>query len=119
MAVKQVLTRDADTLVNFVGEVCAPGTQIYTDQWKGYNPLERNGFPHQTVNHSQQFVNKLPDGSKVHTQKIEATWRPMKLYLHQQHYNSRQYTDDYDKTYAAFHNAGFKLEKIFEFIKLF
>ena len=70
MAVEQVQKRDADTLLRFLQRVCAPGATIYTDCWKSYNCLQDNGFPHQTVNHSVQFVNTLPDGTKVHTQKI-------------------------------------------------
>ena len=119
MAVEQVQKRDADTLLRFLQGVCAPGATIYTDCWKSYNCLQDNGFPHQTVNHSVQFVNTLPDGTKVHTQKIESTWRPMKLFLHCMNFNHREYTDEYVKTYAAFHNAGKSLEHKFKFIQLF
>ena len=86
---------------------------------EGYNNLGNLGFHHETVNHSQQFVNHLPDGTKVHTQKIEATWRPLKLFLHEQNYHHRKYTDEYVKTYAAFHNVGNNLTGAFQFIQLF
>ncbi|KAI9088848.1 hypothetical protein DFS34DRAFT_639825 [Phlyctochytrium arcticum] len=47
---------------------------IYGDMWKGYvTPwLKELGYDHETVNHSQHFVD--PD-SGVHTQNIESNWR--------------------------------------------
>lgn len=54
------------------------GSTIYTDCWKGYNNLTKEGFEHMTVNHSLHFVD--PD-TGVDTNKIESQWRPLRRRL--------------------------------------
>lgn len=38
-------------------------------------------YPHRTVNHSREFV----ADNGVHTQRIEASWRPMRRYFTGRH----------------------------------
>ena len=54
-----VENRKSDTLSNAVFENVESGSSIYSDCWKAYNKLSQMGlnFNHQTVNHSQNFVN--------------------------------------------------------------
>ena len=52
-----------------------PGTIIWTDEWRGYNNLQRNGYGHETVNHSQEYVDP---NTGVHTNNIEARWNACK-----------------------------------------
>ena len=49
--------------------------------------LEAEGFDHLTVNHSQNCVDPQ---SGAHTQKIEASWRALKLRLSKEGVNLKQ-----------------------------
>ncbi|CAL1671812.1 unnamed protein product [Lasius platythorax] len=70
--------RDKDTLLNLIRKHVAPGTEIHTDCWKGYFNLNDNGYIHETVNHSKEFVNSE---TGAHTQNIELSWRWMRRQL--------------------------------------
>ena len=70
--------RDKQTLNTLIRKHVLPGTEIHTDEWKGYVDLEKLGYIHKTVNHSVNFVNPK-DGTN--TQKIESNWRPLKARL--------------------------------------
>ena len=69
--------RSEATLLPIIKEWIEPGTLIVSDCWKSYHNLEKNGYLHQTVNHSKEFVNA--DG--YNTNKIEGHWRHMKVSL--------------------------------------
>lgn len=73
---KIVDRRDSDTLMRVISENVLPGTTIITDMWRGYNSIDQNGFFHETVNHSLNFVN--PNNSNIHTQTIESHWAKIK-----------------------------------------
>ena len=66
--------RSTATLLPIIQTFVLPGT-IYSDEWASYNILNHTGFIHQTVNHSENFVDP---SSGVHTQKIEGSWRGVK-----------------------------------------
>ena len=67
--------RDRATLIPLIKRHVAPGTLIITDCWAAYNSLEQEGFMHETVNHSQHFVDPR---TVAHTQQIESLWRALK-----------------------------------------
>lgn len=72
--------RSAAELLPIIEKYIEPGTIIRTDLWKAYRKLEERGYHHKTVNHSNKlnpFVS--PDGT--HTNRIEASWRPVKDYF--------------------------------------
>jgi len=46
-----------------------------SDCWRAYDCLSSEGFVHQTVNHSQNFVDPT---SGAHTQNIERLWRDVR-----------------------------------------
>lgn len=54
-----VADRRAQTLHRIILGHVLPGTTIRTDEWNGYNGLNRLGFIHETVNHSRHFVNPV------------------------------------------------------------
>ena len=70
--------RSADTLIPIIKKHVLPGTTIISDCWKAYSKLEEEGFQHQTVNHSKEFINKE---TGAHTNTIESTWRAVKTSL--------------------------------------
>ena len=71
--------RSKETLLPIIGRICRPGTEIHSDEWGAYRPIqEKLGFQHKTVNHSACFVN--PDDG-LHTQNIESYWAKHKHML--------------------------------------
>ena len=70
--------RSADTLISIIKKHVLPGTNIISDCWKAYSRLEEEGYHHQTVNHSKEFVNK---DTRAHTNTVESTWRAVKTSL--------------------------------------
>lgn len=67
--------RDAATLLTIIKEWILPETTIISDCWRAYNCLENEGFIHLSVNHSQNFVNRV---TGAHTNNIERTWREVR-----------------------------------------
>ena len=69
--------RTEATLLPIIKKWIEPGTVIVSDCWKSYSKLSENGYQHETVNHSKEFVNS--DG--YNTNKQEGHWRHMKTSL--------------------------------------
>lgn len=74
-----VHNRTADTLIPLVQENVTDGSLIVSDEWAAYNRLEEEGYDHETVNHSNNYVN--PE-TGYHTQAIERVWKEGKAWLH-------------------------------------
>ena len=66
-----IADRTAATLIPLIKQYIKPGTRILSDRLQSYNQLEKEGFVHETVNHSIEFVSE----NDVHTQTIKFTWR--------------------------------------------
>jgi len=49
--------RSVATLLPVIQANVVPGTQVWSDEWAAYRNLNLNGYVHETVNHTQQFVN--------------------------------------------------------------
>ncbi|XP_005113250.1 uncharacterized protein LOC101852594 [Aplysia californica] len=77
-----VQDRTQDTLVSLIKKHVAPGTIIYSDCFKSYECLEREGFRHLTVNHTENFVDPH---TGAHTNTIESTWWAVKKSLRSSH----------------------------------
>lgn len=75
MFIMTVEKRDQKTLLEAIKKKIAPHTTIISDCWKAYACLNEHGFLHQTVNHSENFVDP---STGAHTQNIERSWRDMK-----------------------------------------
>ena len=59
-----------------IRENVAPGTNVYTDSWVGYNGLQ--GYPHTVINHSAGEYVK----GEAHTNGIESFWALFKRGYH-------------------------------------
>jgi transposase-like protein len=68
--------RDRPTLHGIIRREVRPGSTVHTDEWRAYRTLEQYGYIHETVNHSQYFVDPR---TGAHTQLIECLWGPLKL----------------------------------------
>ncbi len=51
------------------------GIMIPTDEWGAYRRLEQLGFIHQTMKHTDNFVDPIAD---VKTQLVEACWNRLR-----------------------------------------
>ena len=52
--------------------------RTWSDEWAAYRNLNANGYVHETVNHTQHFVNPV---TVVHTKSIESRWVACKAFL--------------------------------------
>jgi len=68
----RVPNRRSDTFLSVIQNWFRPGTTIMSDCWKVYDCLSVEGFVHQTVNHSHNFIDPR---SAVHTHHIKRVWR--------------------------------------------
>ena len=72
---------DGKTLRGHVHSFTADEAQSYTDEWRGYNRLER---PHSTVCHSQKEWARDDDGDgvrEVHVNTVEGVWTSVRNFL--------------------------------------
>lgn len=108
--------RTTQVLIPLIQQHVAPGSTIHTDEWRAYNELARCGYIHRTVNHSRKFV--AADG--IHTQRIEASWRPMRRYFGGRHIPEDSFTDhviEYQwRRWLRKHNKN-PFEKLLSYIK--
>ena len=51
------------TLLPVIQRNVAAGTRVRSDEWAAYRNLNANGYVHETVNHTQHFVNPVTGGS--------------------------------------------------------
>jgi transposase-like protein len=79
----EVDNRDEETIWQVIKEYVVDGSIIYTDCWRAYSFLNREGlFEHHTVNHSLHF--KDPD-TLVHTNTVEGTNSAIKARIPKQY----------------------------------
>jgi transposase-like protein len=64
----------AETLLALITKHIWPGTTIYSDCWASYSTVQAEGYQHQTVNHSVEFM--AEDGTCTNT--IEGCWKHSK-----------------------------------------
>lgn len=69
---KVVQSRDAETIRNFVTEGAEVGSEVMTDEWRGYHNLH-DLYKHEVINHSMTYVR-----DNVHTNNIENFWSLLK-----------------------------------------
>jgi len=72
--------RTTDTLMTIIRDWIEPGSTVISDSWAAYHDLGAQGYTHQTVNHSIQFVDPT---TVAHTNTTESTWRSAKVFLSQ------------------------------------
>lgn len=65
---------DMVTLLPQVRKHVIPASTIYTDEMGAYDPLKRNGYRHQVINHSEHVY----VSGDVHTNTIEGFWSLVK-----------------------------------------
>jgi transposase len=74
VAAQVIPSRSASTVMPIVRSKVLPSSTVYTDEWKTYRALGREGYIHHRVNHSE----KVYVSGDVHTQTIEGFWALLK-----------------------------------------
>lgn len=70
--------RSPDMLIPIIKKRVEPGTTILSDCWKAYSRLQEEGYEHQIVNQSKEFISQ---GRGAHMNTIESAWRAVKTPL--------------------------------------
>ncbi len=58
-----------------------PGTTVISDEWRAYFDVGISGYTHQTVNHSENFIDPV---TGAHTQSVEGHWSCTKRMMRKQ-----------------------------------
>lgn len=70
-----VLRRDRETLIPIIQNEVESKSIIHSDEWRAYHSLNTLGYTHETVNHSEFFIDP---STGAHTQRIESLWGGLK-----------------------------------------
>lgn len=76
--ISYIPNRSAQVLEALITEHVVRGTEIWTDQWRGYSNLQQLGYTHKTVNHSRFFRDPT---TGVCTNHVEGYWSKLKQWL--------------------------------------
>src|SRR6185437_13815550 len=90
------------TLHGVAKEYILPSSTVYTDEWRGYNGLEKvNGYQHRRINHSEK-VYVMGD---IHTNTIEGFWSLVKRGIGGVYHSvSKEYLQTYLDEYTFRYN---------------
>jgi len=92
-----IYQRNGQVYVEFVGDVGKKTLQdiikgrivleseVYTDTWKSYRGLRKQGYNHEVIDHSKEEYLKQKRGKKIHINGIEGFWGYLKEHLLKHH----------------------------------
>ena len=83
-----------------VMEAVAPGSMVYTDEFQGYAFLDREGYVHETVNHS---LGEYARG-EVHVNGAEGRINLFKIWMAKFMGDNKQNLPLYEATFQYLHN---------------
>jgi transposase len=94
---KVVPNTGSDSLIPHIIERTMPESTVFTDEWVGYNPLERLGYQHKRVHHAT----KVYVSGDAHTNTIEGFWSLTKNGIRGVYHNvGKEYLQSYLNEYA-------------------
>ena len=103
------------TLLPIVQERVLPGTMIYSDEFRSYDPLNAMGYPHKRIRHSA----KVWVSGDVHTNTIEGFWSLVKRGIDGVYHSvSRKHLQGYLNEYAWRYNQRFEPKDRFQLLLL-
>lgn len=92
-----------------------PGTMIYSDEFRGYDPLTQMGYGHKRIRHSE----KVYVSGDVHTNTIEGFWSLVKRGIDGVYHSvSRKHLQGYLNEYAWRYNQRFEPKDRFQLLLL-
>jgi transposase-like protein len=101
--------RDHETLCPIIFSCVEQDTVVMSDMWAAYGPLDKYGYPHLTVNHSENFMD--PD-TEANTQRIESLWGTAKKWMRKHSYRWVVRREDYLHEWCWKYNNQFNFTKI-------
>jgi len=70
----QVIKRmDRRTLMPVIHMIVEGGSTIFTDEWRSFATLKKEGYKHHKINHFRGYAKKTKDAN-IHTNNIEGFW---------------------------------------------
>jgi len=106
--------RSAATLIPVIKKWIEPGTTILSDCWKKYSSLEAEGYIHETINHSIEFVR----GNGIHTNNIRSRWCALKKSLPQHGTNKKLFKSHFSEYCIRQQYLSGDKDKFLEILKL-
>lgn len=108
---KVVANTTSNVLMPFIKENVQLGSTMMTDEYQAYNPLVKNGYNHQTVNHgAKEFVS-----GKAHTNTLEGFWSQMKRAIDgTHHFVSPKHLQSYVNEFTWKYNRSGLQKHLFE-----
>ena len=102
ISAKVVPDTKAPTLTKLVADHVEPGTEVFTDEARGYLPLSSMGYRHSSVSHSVgQYVD-----DQAHTNGMESFWSMLKRGYHgTYHQMSPEHLHRYVSEFSHRHNV--------------
>lgn len=94
--ISYIPNKSAVTLQNIIVNHVRRGTEIWTDQWRGYSNLRHLGYNHLTVNHKKNFRDPI---TGVCTNHVESYWSRFKQYLRRLGVTSSPFLSEYIDQY--------------------
>jgi transposase len=99
--VRHVKSSGARVLLPTIRANVAHGAKVYSDEWRSYDALDKLGYSHATINHSERVYVR----GDMHTQNIENLWSNIKrgitgVYRHVDAQYLQSYIDEYAFRYS-------------------
>ena len=108
-----LVTKDVkkQTVMPLIQERVLPSTMVYTDELASYNDLEKKGYPHRRIDHSE----KVYVVGNVHTNTVEGFWSLLKRGISGVYHSvSRKHLPDYLAEYTFRYNHRDDEQPMFE-----
>lgn len=103
------------TLLPIVQERILPGTMIYSDEFRGYDPLTQMGYSHQRIRHSARVY----VAGDVHTNTMEGFWSLVKRGIDGVYHSvSKKHLQGYLNEYVWRYNQRFEGRGRFQLLLL-
>lgn len=113
--IRMVLTdcRNRNVLHGFIRSNIRQESRLISDKWAAYNTINHHNYMHDSVNHTENFVD--PEDPSIYTNTIERLWRSLREFLP---INLRRVDLELKlKTFVAIYNFGAKtVSEKFEYL---
>lgn len=108
--------RKKTTLMNVITRVVRDGSEVHTDEWKGYNDIAVNNYTHHRITHKFNFVDPK---TGVHTQHVESFNNKIKRKIKKEMGVASNKRNEFLQRYMFFeHNKNSEIVALLNLFKL-